>query len=274
VVSLPVTIVGPESPPLSAEVRELVEHRDLLWFLAWRDVKVRYKQTALGIAWALIQPLFAMLVFSIFLGHLVRVPSDGLPYPLFSYAALLPWSLFAAALGEASASLVANRALLTKVYFPRLVLPLAAVFVAVIDFAVAAGLLVALMLWYGVVPGLGILLAPFFVLVALASALGAGLWLGALNVQYRDVRYVVPFLVQVWFYATPVVYPSSLLPAPWRALYGLNPMAGAIEGFRSAVLGGRVEPALAAVSAVAAAALLWGGVRYFRRVEDSFADLA
>jgi lipopolysaccharide transport system permease protein len=270
----PVTLVEAGAPTLGAALREVLQHRELLWFLAWRDVTVRYKQTVLGVAWAVLQPLFSMLVFSLFLGHFARMPSDGLPYPLWSYAALLPWSLFATALGEASGSLVANRALLTKVYFPRLVLPLASSFVALVDFLVAAGLLGVLMLWCGVVPGPAILAAPLFVLVALASALGAGLWLGALNVQYRDVRYVIPFLVQAWFFATPVVYPSSLLPERARAFFGLNPMAGAIEGFRATVLGGTVDLALVGVSSTVALLLLLSGLWYFRRLEASFADIA
>jgi len=271
----PAVVIEPGRPGAGAMAREVAAYRELLYFLAWRDVKVRYKQTVLGAAWAVLQPLLTMAVFAVFFGYFGRLPSDGLPYPLFAYAALLPWSLFASAVTEASHSIVANRGLITKVYFPRVIVPLAPLLVALVDFAIAAAILVVLMLLYGVVPGPAILLAPGFVLLAAVTALGAGAWLSALDVRYRDVRHTIPFLVQLWFFATPVAYPASLLPEPWRTLYGLNPMVGAVEGFRWAVLGGARAPGAGlALSVAAALALLAGGLWYFNRAEESFADLA
>ncbi|HLE62706.1 MAG TPA: ABC transporter permease, partial [Pyrinomonadaceae bacterium] len=206
--------------------RELWEYRELLYFLTWRDVKVRYKQTALGAAWAIIQPLFMMVVFSLFFGRLAKVPSDGIPYPVFAFCALLPWQLFAHALTESSNSLVANERLITKVYFPRLVVPISAVLGGLVDFAIAFVILLLMMPYYGIVPTWAIVTLPGFILMAVLTALGVGLWLSALNVQYRDVRYTINFLIQFWLFATPVAYPSSLIPERWRAFYGLNPMAG------------------------------------------------
>jgi lipopolysaccharide transport system permease protein len=255
-------------------LRELWQYRELLYFLIWRDVKVRYKQTALGAAWAIIQPLFMMLVFSLFFGRLARVPSDGIPYPVFSFCALLPWQLFAHALTESSNSLVGNQNLITKVYFPRLVIPMAAVLGGVIDFLIAFAILLLLMLYYGIVPGWAILTLPAFLLLAIATALGVGLWLSALNVQYRDVRYTINFLVQFWLFATPVAYPSSLIPEKWRVLYGLNPMAGVVEGFRWALLGKSEPPGMMLwVSVVMVVLILGGGLYYFRRMEQEFADV-
>jgi len=254
--------------------RELWQYRELLYFLIWRDVKVRYKQTALGAAWAIIQPLFMMIVFSLFFGRLARVPSDGIPYPVFSFCALLPWQLFAHALTESSNSLVGNQNLITKVYFPRLVIPLAAVLGGVIDFLIAFAILLLLMLYYGIVPGWAILTLPAFLLLAIATALGVGLWLSALNVQYRDVRYTINFLVQFWLFATPVAYPSSLIPEKWRVFYGLNPMAGVVEGFRWALLGKSEPPGMMLwVSVVMVVLILTGGLYYFRRMEQEFADV-
>jgi lipopolysaccharide transport system permease protein len=253
---------------------ELWQYRELLYFLTWRDVKVRYKQTALGAAWAIIQPLFMMLVFSLFFGRLAGVPSDGIPYPVFSFCALLPWQLFAHALTESSNSLVGNQNLITKVYFPRLVIPMAAVLGGVIDFLIAFAILLLLMLYYGIVPGWAIVTLPAFLLLAIATALGVGLWLSALNVQYRDVRYTINFLVQFWLFATPVAYPSSLIPEKWRALYGLNPMAGVVEGFRWALLEKSEPPGVMLwVSVVMVVVILTGGLYYFRRMEQQFADV-
>ena len=255
-------------------LRELWQYRELLYFLTWRDIKVRYKQTALGAAWAIIQPFFMMVVFSLFFGRLARVPSDGIPYPVFSFCALLPWQLFAHALTESSNSLVGNQNLITKVYFPRLVIPMAAVLGGLIDFLIAFAILLLLMLYYGIVPGWAIMTLPGFLLLAIGTALGVGLWLSALNVQYRDVRYTINFLVQFWLFATPVAYPSSLIPEKWRALYGLNPMAGVVEGFRWALLGKSEPPGMMLwVSVAVVVLLLLGGLYYFRRMEQEFADV-
>lgn len=255
-------------------LREVWEYRELLYFLVWRDIKVRYKQTVLGAAWAIIQPFFMMLVFSLFFGRLAGIQSDGVPYPVFVYCALLPWQLFAHALTESSNSLVANQNLISKVYFPRLLVPMAAVFTGLMDFCIAFGMLVLLMLYFQIVPGVAILTLPFFLLLALMAALGIGLWLSALNVQYRDVRYTLTFLVQFWLFATPVAYPSSLVPEKWRPLYGLNPMAGVVEGFRWALLGKADPPSIMlAVSVAAVLLLLVSGLYYFRRMEKEFADI-
>lgn len=255
-------------------LRELWASRELLYFLVLRDLKVRYRQTALGVGWALLQPLLTMLIFSVVFGRLARIPSDGVPYPLFAYAGLLLWGLFAHGVSEMGVSLVNNRNLLTKVYFPRLVLPLAPLVIGLVDLAVASPLLAVLMVGYGVGPGLAVLAAPLFVAMAFASALAVGVWLAALNVKYRDVRYTIPFLVQVWLFATPIAYPSSLLPQPWRTLYGLNPMAGAVDGLRWSLFGHVAAPgALILLSAAVTAVLLAGGVWYFRRTERTFADL-
>jgi lipopolysaccharide transport system permease protein len=271
---LPVLIIDAGEPLLGKLLRELWSYRELLYFLAWRDFKVRYKQTALGAAWAVIQPFFTMVVFSIFFGYLGKIPSDGIPYPVFAYSALLPWSLFAHALNESSNSLVNNQSLITKVYFPRLIIPIAPLFVGLVDFGIAFVVLLGLMLFYGIMPGIALLAAPLFVLLALVTALAVGMWLSALNVQYRDVRYTIPFLTQLWLFATPVAYPSSLLPEPWRSLYGLNPMAGVVEGFRWALLGLTTAPGpLITVSVGAVLALLVGGLWYFNRMEQTFADV-
>lgn len=271
---LPVLIIDAGEQPPGKQLRDLWTYRELLYFLAWRDLKVRYKQTALGVAWAVIQPFFTMVVFSIFFGYLGKIPSDGIPYPVFAYSALLPWSLFAHALNESSNSLVNNQGLITKVYFPRLIIPIAPLFVGLVDFGIAFVVLLGLMLFYGIMPGFALVTAPLFVLLAVVTALAVGMWLSALNVQYRDVRYTIPFLTQLWLFATPVAYPSSLLPEPWRSLYGLNPMAGAVEGFRWALLGQTQAPGpLIAVSVGAVLALLLGGLWYFNRMEQTFADV-
>jgi len=258
----------------SLDLHELWHYRELLAFLIWRDIKVRYKQTALGAAWAILQPVFSMLVFSLFFGRLAKVPSDGIPYPVFSYCALLPWQLFSYALTESSNSVVANERLVSKIYFPRLVIPIAAVLAGLVDFAIAFSVLIVLMLQYGIAPTWTIITLPAFVLLAILTALAVGLWLSALNVQYRDVRYTVSFLTQIWLFLSPVAYPSSLVPERWRPLYGLNPMAGVVEGFRWALVGKTPAPgAMLAVSVLMVLVLLAGGLFYFRRMENSFADV-
>jgi lipopolysaccharide transport system permease protein len=273
--ALPVTVIRPSKGWVSLKLRELWEYRELLYFLTWRDIKVRYKQTALGAAWAIIQPFFTMVVFSLFFGRLAQMPSDGIPYPIFSYAALVPWTFFANGLSQSSNSLVVSANLITKVYFPRLVVPIATVLSGAVDFALALIVLLGMMLFYGVAPTINILWLPFFLLLALITALGVGLWLSAMNVQFRDVRYAVPFLTQFWLFATPVAYPSSLLSEPWRTVYGLNPMVGVVEGFRWALLGAKTAPGPAIiVSSLAALGLLISGAFYFRRMEKTFADVA
>lgn len=269
-----VVIIDAGEGGLRQELRELWTYRELLYFLAWRDLKVRYKQTVLGGAWAILQPFLAMVVFSVFFGHLGKMPSDGIPYPVFAYCALLPWSLFAHALNESGNSLINNRGLITKVYFPRLIIPLAPLFVGLVDFAVASGVLIGMMVFYGIVPGVAVLAAPGFVVLALLTALSVGLWLSALNVRYRDVRYTIPFLTQLWLFATPVVYPSSLLPEAWRPVLGLNPMSGVVEGFRWALVGQAGAPgSLLAVSVVVVVVLLVGGLWYFACTARTFADI-
>jgi lipopolysaccharide transport system permease protein len=272
--SLPTLRIDPPSGWASMNFRELWDYRELLYFLIWRDVKVRYKQTVLGAAWAIIQPFFMMVVFSLFFGRLARMPSDGIPYPVFAFCALLPWQLFAHALTESSNSIVANERLITKVYFPRLIVPIAAVLSGLIDFCIAFIILLVMMAYYGIVPGWAIITLPGLILFAIITALAVGLWLSALNVQYRDVRYTINFLMQVWLFATPVAYSSSIVPERWRALYGLNPMAGVVEGFRWALLG-KTEPpgALLWVSVAVVILLLAGGLFYFRRMEQQFADI-
>jgi len=255
-------------------LRELWEYRELLYFLTWRDIKVRYKQTALGAAWAIIQPLSTMIVFSLFFGRLARIPSDGVPYPLFSFAALVPWTFFANGLTQSANSVVLSQNLITKIYFPRLAVPIATVLAGAVDFVLAFVVLVGLMLFYSTPLTLHALWVIPFSLLALVTALGVGFWLAALNVQYRDVRYAVPFLVQLWLFATPIAYPSSLLSEPWRTVYGLNPMVGVVEGFRWALLGTATAPgAMVLVSTVAALVVAIGGALYFRRMEQTFADV-
>jgi lipopolysaccharide transport system permease protein len=271
---VPSLFIRPPKGWMSIGFRELWEYRELLCFLIWRDIKVRYKQTALGAAWAIIQPLFMMVVFSLFFGKLGRIPSDNIPYPIFVYCALLPWQLFAHSLSESSNSLVANERLITKVYFPRLVVPISAVLGGIVDFLIAFGILLLMMAYYRITPTVAVVTLPFFLMFTVATGLAVGLWLSALNVKYRDVRYTIGFLTQFWLFATPVAYSSSIVPARWRALYGLNPMAGVVEGFRWALLGKNEGPgALLAVSIFAVVALLIGGLYYFRRMESEFADV-
>jgi len=254
--------------------RELWEYRELLFFFVWRDIKVRYRQTVLGALWAIIQPVFTMVIFSLFFGRLAKVPSDGLPYPIFSYAALVPWTFFATALTQASNSLVVSANMVKKIYFPRLTLPIATVLAGVIDFVLAFMVLLGMMLFYGLLPTINVLWLPFFLLLALVTSLGVSLWLSAMNVQFRDVHYTIPFLTQAWLFVTPIAYPSSLLSEPWRTLYGLNPMAGVVEGFRWALLGTDTLPGpMTLVSALVALTLFISGAFYFRRMEQGFADL-
>ena len=253
---------------------ELWQYRELLVFYAIRDIKVRYKQTLLGAAWAVLQPVLTMVVFSIFFGRLAGVPSDGIPYPVFSFCALLPWQLFAFALTQSSNSLVQDAQVLTKVYFPRLIIPFGSVIAGLVDFAIAFVVLIGMMLYFDIVPGPAVLTLPLFILLALAAALAVGLWLSALNVKYRDVRYTTPFLAQFWLFITPVAYSSSLVPVQWQAIYAINPMVGVVEGFRWALLGKTAPPtAMLIVSAAATGILLTGGLFYFRRMEKSFADI-
>jgi lipopolysaccharide transport system permease protein len=259
---------------ISLQLGELWEYRELLYFLTWRDVKVRYKQTVLGASWAIIQPLLTMLVFSLFFGRLAKIPSDGVPYPVFAYAALVPWTFFSNGLSQSSNSLVGSANYITKVYFPRLAIPIATVVSGVVDFVLAFVVLLAIMGFYGIAPTRNTLWLPLLLLLALVASLGVSLWLSALNVQFRDVKYTVPFITQFWLFATPVAYPGSLLEEPWRTVYGINPMVGVVEGFRWALLGTDTRPGpMIAVSAVTALAVLIGGALYFRRMERTFADV-
>lgn len=269
-----ITIIRPSRGWVPIDLRDLWAYRELLVFFVWRDVTVRYKQTVLGLAWAIIQPVFVMVVFSVFFGHLARIPSDGVPYPVFAYSGLVPWMYFSNALSSASNSLVQQERMITKVYFPRLVLPLSATLAGLVDFAIAFSVLLGLMFYYGIVPTIAIVSLPLFVLLAAATAWSASLWLSALNVQYRDVRHAISFVIQFWLFATPIAYPTSLVPERWRALYGLNPMAGVVEGFRWALLGtGQAPGPLLGVSLLSVAALMVGGLFFFKRLERTFADV-
>lgn len=265
--------IRPSTGWVPLNLKELWEYRELLYFLVWRDLKVRYKQTALGAAWAVVQPLSTMIVFSIVFGRLAGLPSEGLPYPIFAYAALVPWAYFASTLAQSASSLVDQGRVITKVYFPRLLLPTAAVIAGLVDLAIAFVVLLGLILYYGIAPTPMMLTLPFFVLLAAATTLGVGLWLSALNVQYRDVRYITPFLIQFWLFITPIAYSSTLVPERWRPWYGLNPMTGVVEGFRWALLGTRAPGPLLFISLLTVAGLLIGGLFYFRRMERSFADV-
>ena len=271
---LPVTVVRRSRGWPTLNLRELWAYRDLLYFLAWRDIKVRYKQTVMGAGWAIVQPFLTMVVFSIFFGRLANIPSDGVPYPIFSYCGLIPWYFFAQTLNQSGQSVVSNQSLITKVYFPRLVAPTAPVLAGLVDFTIAFTILIGLMAWYGIVPTVATFTLPLFLLMAILTALAVGMWLSALNVYYRDVRFIIPFIIQFWLFATPVVYPSSMLPEQWRVYYGLNPMAGVVEGFRWALLGNaQVSEPLMAVSGAMAVVLFITGVYFFRRMERTFADV-
>jgi len=254
-------------------VRELWAYRELLYFLVWRDIKVRYKQTALGAVWAILQPVMTMAVFAVFLGRLAHVPSDGLPYPLFSFAGLVPWTYFATAVSTGALSIVGSQNLISKVYFPRLLIPLSSAVTPLVDFGITMLTLAAMLIWYRVVPGAAIVWLPLFVLLAFATAFATGLWLSTLTVLYRDVRHLVGFLMQFWMFATPVAYPASLVPEKWRVIYGLNPMTGVVEGFRWALVGGPAPGPIVAASAAVVIVMLVTGVMFFRRSEGTFADV-
>ena len=271
--AVPVIIVRPSRGWVPINLRELWAYRELLYFLTWREIKVRYKQTALGFAWAIIQPLFMMVVFTLFFGTLAKIPSEGIPYPLFNYAALLPWTLFAEGINRSSMSMVQDANLVKKVYFPRLVMPLSGILSPLVDFAIAFTILVGMMFYYGYPPTVKALWLPAFIILAMITALGVGLWLSAINVKYRDVRYVIPFLTQLWLFASPVVYSSSLLPERFQMLYGLNPMAGVIEGFRWTLLGTEPPVSLIAISIIMVIVILISGAFYFRSNEKTFADV-
>ena len=267
-------LIRPISGWVPINLRDLWEYRELLYLLTWRDIKVRYKQTVLGVAWVVLQPLLLMLVFTMFFGRLVGVPSDGIPYSIFTYTALLPWQLFSRALNEGSMSLIAHERVITKTYFPRILLPASAVLSSLIDFAIAFLVLLGFILFYGVQPGLAIFALPLLVVLVVMAAFGVSLWLAALNVLYRDVRYLLPFLTQIWMFATPIIYPVSAVPDKWRLLYSLNPMVGVVEGFRWALLGstGGMD-SMFGISALVVAGVLAGGVLYFQSVQQTFADV-
>jgi lipopolysaccharide transport system permease protein len=272
----PELLITPSRGWVALRLGEVWSYRELLYFLIWRDIKVRYKQTVLGASWAIIQPVLTMVVFTLFFGGLADLHPGAVPYPLFSFAALVPWTFFANGLTQSSNSLVGSANLIKKVYFPRLVVPIAAVLSGVVDFVLAFVVLLGLMAWFGYWPTANAIWLPAFLLLALITSLGAGLWLSALNVEFRDVRYVVPFLTQLWLFASPIIYSSATVPQPWRSIYGLNPMAGVIEGFRWALLGpgaGAPPDLMTGVSALAALVLLVSGAFYFRRMERNFADV-
>ena len=267
-------VIRPSRGWVPIDLAAVWKRRSLLYFLAWRDIKVRYKQTLLGIAWVVFQPFLLMVVFSIFFGILIKVPSDGMPYPIFAYCALVPWQLVASAFSDASNSLIANQNLITKVYFPRLIIPLAVVLARLIDFLCSLFVLVGLMLWYNISPSAAVWTLPFFTLVALFNGMGIGLWLSALSVKYRDVRQMIPFFIQLWFFLSPIAYSASVVPKEWHFLYALNPMVGVIEGFRWALLGTGDGPSSSvAISVSMVLLVLIGGVFYFRRREGTVADV-
>ncbi len=272
-IPVPTIIIKPPRKWVPVDFRELLQYHELLYFFTWRDVKVRYKQTGLGFAWAIIQPLFMMVVFSIFFGALAKIPSEGIPYPLFNFAALLPWTLFAEGLTRSTTSMITNANIMTKVYFPRLLMPISGVLSPLVDFAAAFSILIIIMVYYGFVPTLNIVFLPLLIIFAVMASLSVGLWLSALNVKYRDFQYTVPFIIQFWLFASPVVYPSTLLPESIRWLYGLNPMAGVIEGFRWALLGTAAPSLMIFISLLIVIILLVSGLFYFRRMEQYFADI-
>jgi lipopolysaccharide transport system permease protein len=267
-------VLEPAGGWFSLRLKELWEYRELLYFFIWREIKVRYKQTVLGASWAVLQPVLTMVIFSVIFGRLANLDSEGIPYPIFTYAALLPWQLFSRALGDASGSLVGAQSMITKVYFPRLFLPGAAVLSGLVDFAIAFIVMLGLMLFYGITPTLAILTLPLFLLLAIVTALAVGMWLSALNVKYRDIKYVTPFLIQLWLYGTPIAYSATLIPEQYRILYGLNPMAGVVNGFRWALLGqdASLDPLLIP-SVIMVLVLFITGLIYFQRTEQTFADI-
>lgn len=266
-------IIQPKRGWVRLDLKEVWRYRELLYFLAWRDIKLRYKQTMLGAAWAILQPFLTMVVFTLFFGKLAKMPSDGVPYAVFSYCALVPWTYFANALSTSGNSLVGSVNLISKVYFPRLIIPGASVLAGTLDFVLAFLVLLGMMLYYGIIPGWGVILTPALLLLTMGTALGVGIWLSALNVEYRDVRYVIPFMIQLWMFTTPIVYPMSLVPERYRLLVAMNPMAGIIEGYRAALLGKPFQWGALAMSTVLCVLLLLAGAFYFRRVEKTFADV-
>jgi lipopolysaccharide transport system permease protein len=271
---LPVIRIEASRGWVSLKLQELWEYRELLYFFVWKDIKIRYKQTILGGAWAIIQPLFTMVVFSLFFGKLAKVPSDEIPYPIFCYAALVPWGFFANGLTQGANSLVGSANLITKVYFPRMAMPIASVLSGIVDFILAFIVLVGMIFYFGMVPTANVVWLPLFLVLSFITALGVSFWLSALYVQFHDVRHIVPFLTQIWLFVTPIAYPSSLLGEPWRTLYGINPMVGVVEGFRWALLGAKTAPApIIIVSFFVAAGILLSGAFYFRRMEKTFADV-
>jgi len=267
-------LIQPSKGLFNFDLRELWQYNELLYFLVWKEVKVRYKQTIIGGAWAIIQPLLTMVIFTIIFGRLAKIPSDGMPYPVFTYTALLPWMLFAQALTRSGGSLVSNANLITKVYFPRLLVPLSAALAPIVDFIVSFLILLGMLAWYGIPPTLGILALPFFLALTLVTAISVNLWLAPINVKYRDVAHTLPFLSQIWMYASPVVYPLSMIPEKWQFLYSINPMVGVIEGFRWALLGKQSPNFMAmAISVIVVMALFLGGILYFKKMEQTFADV-
>jgi lipopolysaccharide transport system permease protein len=271
--AVPAIVIRPPKKLVPVDFHELWEYRELLYFFTWRDVKLRYKQTGLGIAWAVIQPLLMMVIFTLFFGRLAGIPSDNVPYPLFALTALLPWTLFAEGMTRSTVSMVVNANIMTKVYFPRLIMPVASILSPLIDFIVAFGLLVIMMIFYGFVPTLNVIFLPLLIVFAMMTSLAVGLWLSALNVQYRDFQYTVPFLIQIWLFASPVVYPASMIPQSWQWLYALNPMTGVIEGFRWALLGTSPPGTSILISLGVVVLLIVTGMFYFRRMEQYFADI-
>jgi lipopolysaccharide transport system permease protein len=270
---IPVTLITPPKGRVPVDLKELWNYRELLYTFVVRDIKVRYKQTALGASWAIIQPLFMMVVFTLFFGNLAKIPSDNIPYPLFSYSALLPWTLFAEGVTRSTNSMITNSNIMTKVYFPRMIMPLSGILSPLVDFAIAFAILIGMMLFMGFVPTVNIIWLPAFILLAILTSLGVGLWLSAFNVQYRDFQYTLPFVIQLWLFASPVVYPSSMLPEQYRVIYGLNPMAGVIEGFRWALLGTNPPGSMIWVSVLIVLILLISGSFYFKRTEQSYSDI-
>jgi lipopolysaccharide transport system permease protein len=270
-----VTIIQPEKGWSALKLGDLWRYRELIYFMTWRDVKVRYKQTLLGASWAILRPFLTMVVFSIFFGNLAKVPSDGIPYPIYTFTALLPWELFATALSQASRSLVQNTNMVTKIYFPRMILPISSILAGVVDFLVAFLVLIGMMIFYKITPTIYIWTLPLYLLLTLVTALGVGLWLSALNVLYRDINYITPFLTQFWLYITPIAYPVSMIPEKWRLIYALNPMSGVVDGFRWALLGNQQSAPgpMLIVSSVIAVVTLVSGLFYFRRMERQFADM-
>lgn len=270
----PLISIRPSRGWASLGLRELWEYRELLYFFTWRDIKVRYKQTVLGATWAIIQPVFTMVIFSLIFGRMAKMPSDGVPYPIFAFTALVPWTFFSNGLSGSSASVVASASLIKKVYFPRLVIPISIIMSGLVDFGLASSVLVGMMLYFGIVPTWNVVWLPLLLLLAFVTALGCGLCLSALNAQFRDVHYAIPFLIQFWFFVTPIAYPSSLLLEPWRTIFALNPMTGIVEGFRWALLGTKSSPAPGAfVSSAVAVAMLILGAYVFRRMEKTFVDV-